>query len=127
MFVTTSEVLELTGYTVSAADIKRAQYIIESYVGREESAVEDPNDKALLGRATGYQAAYMNKNGDMVFEQIGAKYLGQNNSVVTFEDDSPFVAPLAKIACRKLSWRGSRSVKTGNIFNSGAAPSWETV
>lgn len=114
MFTTPAEVMAQTPYTnVTLPQIHQAQYIIEMYVGRTESEVDSPRDKAILARATAAQTVYMRDNPDMIFNQIDAKTITQNGQMTVFGDESPFIAPLAKLACKKLSWRGSRSIKTG--------------
>lgn len=122
MFVTVYEVMELTGKPVDERQISMAQAIIESYVGRVEAEVTNANDLMLLGRATAYQAAYMRENLDLVFEQVDVKQQQGFGGMVTFRDNpaSPWVAPLAIIACQRLSWKRMRSVKTGSIYNSPA-------
>lgn len=117
MFVTVEGVKELTGYDVDLATIHMAQAIMESYVGRVEAEVNGANDLALLQKATAYQAAYINTNREMLFEQAAVSQIGQFGQVISFRDnDSPFIAPLAAIACRRLSWKRIRSIKTGSIF-----------
>ena len=131
MFTTVTQVKELTGYDVTQEAIIMAQSIIESYTGRVEVDVQEPSDHVLLGRATAYQAAYMTKNGEMIFEQLSAMQIMQFGQMVTFSQGnsaSPFVAPLAVLACKNLSWNRIRSVKTGSIFDTPVQPSnWETT
>lgn len=128
MFATTETVSRLTGYSVSAADIVKAQGIIETYIGRVEADVTDSNDKSLLERATAYQTAYMKENPSLVFEQVAMIQHGQNESIATFdrEKHSPFLAPNAAVAMKYLSWHRTRSVGTGTIFGKGRAPSWSS-
>lgn len=119
MFCTTNDVKRLTGYTVTAEIVIQAQTILEVFVGRTEDEISSAHDLALMGRATAFQAAYMSDNTDMIYEQIAAAQIGQNDSVTTFragDDSSPWVAPLARMACKNLTWKRSRSVHTGRIF-----------
>lgn len=119
MFTTVQEVEELTGYAVNQQHVNRAQAIIEAYVGRTEPEVVSAHDKMLLGRATAYQSVYMLENGDTVFEHIGATQIMQFGQMMTFPNDkvTPWVAPLAILACQRLSWKRIRSVKTGTIYH----------
>jgi len=129
MFVTVNETMELTGAEVAEEAIPVAQAIIESYVGRVEAEVTNANDLMLLGRATAYQAVYMRENLELVFEQIDVKQQQGFGGMVTFRDNpaSPWVAPLAIIACQRLSWKRMRSVKTGSIFAKPVEPlDWST-
>lgn len=118
MFTTIEQVKELTGYDVPQETIIMAQSVIESYVGRVEIDVEEPTDKALLGKATAYQSAYMVNDGAKVFEQAAVVQSAQFGQSITMRSDgvSPWVAPLAVIACQRLSWKRIRSVKTGSLF-----------
>lgn len=119
MFCTQEEVEEMTGYEVSGLEVIRAQTIIESFMGKTEGDVSNPHDRVILARATAYQAAYMQENYDAVFKQVPLSQLTSNGSVMTFkagDNTSPFIAPLAVIAMTNLSWRKSRTVKTGRII-----------
>ena len=127
MFVTTNEVKNITGMTVSNELVERAQYIIEAYVNRFESEVTNTTDIEVLKRATAYQSAYMLNNEDVVFEQVAVSTTTQNDSSTTFKSGdttSPFIAPMSVIVCKKLSFMKSRSLKTGKIFISTRPRSW---
>lgn len=121
MFTTIDEVEKYTGKTVTNDLIFMAQSLIEAYVGRPEAFVDDQNDKANLAKATAYQAVYMQDNADTVFNQIDAATVASFGSTITFRNDgaSPFIAKPAVMACRNLSWRGSRSVAVGKMLDRG--------
>lgn len=122
MYATADDVYAITGYTVDPSMIKMAQTIIEIYTGRVEADIVGGRDRSLLGRATAFQAAYMNDSTDMIFEQVAGATVGQNDSLVQFragDNHSPFVSPLAALACKHLSWKKSRSIHTGRIFDRG--------
>lgn len=124
MYVTPNQVADATGKQVEAPQIAMAQSIIEMYTGRVESRVENPDDLALLRLATAYQAAYLVENFDTVFSQVGVSSLTQDKFRVEMSDPtSPFIAPLARMACETLSWRRSRSISTAPIFR-GAKKTW---
>jgi hypothetical protein len=119
MFATQEEVIELTNKTVNEDLIFRAQNVIEIFIGKFENDIEDANDLELLKRATAYQSVYMVNNEDIVFEQIKASTILQNDSSTTFkqtDEFSPWISPLAVMACKKLSFYRSRTVKTGKIL-----------
>lgn len=130
MFTTVEHVKELTNYDVTNAEIVRAQSIIESYVGRVEAEVVYPTDRELLSKAVAYQTAYLHENAETIFEQMALSYMGQFGQALSFRAGdffSPFVAPLAMIACQKLSWKRIRSVKTGSLFGPTEPVDWRTV
>ncbi len=84
MFTTVQNTLKVTGYEVDNALIGRAQGLIEAFVGRNESDVDNPRDIAILSLATSYQAAYMRDNADSIFEQIPVSMESVAGSTVTF-------------------------------------------
>lgn len=126
MFTTVEHVKEITGYDVTTQGIIMAQVIIESIIGKVEAEVNDANDLAILGRATAFQAAYMTKNYDSVYEQVAVTVLGQTDGTVALDTTllSPYMAPLALFSIRNLSWNRSRSVKTGRLFGRGKFVEW---
>lgn len=119
MFISKEQALALTGYEVTSEVLIQAQGIIEAYTGKVEAEIDDASDLAQLGKATAYQAAYMKENPELVFEQMAVSQIGQFGQVISFrygDTDSPFVSPLAKIACRSLTWRRARAINTGSMF-----------
>jgi hypothetical protein len=130
MFATTTQVKTITGKTVNAGLVERAQYAIEAYVGKFETDVTDTNDLEILKRAVAYQSAYMLNNEDIVFEQMAVSTTGQNDAYTTFKPGdrvSPFIAPMAVMVCSKLSFVKSRSIKTGPIASTVTYPDWTTI
>lgn len=130
MFATTTEVKTITGKTVNAGLIERAQYVIEAYVGKLEADVTDSRDEELLKRATAYQAAYMLNNEDIVFEQMAVSTTMQNEASTTFKPGdtvSPFIAPMAVMVCSKLSFMKARSIYTGKMSQSTTTSNWRTI
>jgi hypothetical protein len=118
MLSTINSVKEYTGYDVTLPLIKKAQSIIEIFIGKDEIDVESPSDLLLLDKMVAYQAAYMLENEDLVFKQIAATSITSGTSVQNFDRsaDAPYIAPLAHMAARGLSWSKGRSIKTGKIF-----------
>lgn len=126
MFSTINSVQEYTGYEVTLDLIKRAQGIIEIFIGKDEIDVENPADLLLLDKMTSYQAAYMLENEDLVFKQIASPSLNLGGSIQSFDTKmmAPYMAPLAVIAANGLSFNKSRSYKTGRIFQWNQIPKW---
>lgn len=127
MYTTVDKVKSITGYDVTVDVIERAQYIIETVTGRAESDIESASDLRLLSNATAFQAAYMKDNFARVYEQVAllSKTATDSEIVMNPAMDAPFVAPLAVIAMRGLSWVKSRSIKVGGTYGSYVMPSWE--
>lgn len=119
--------MEVTPYTdVTNTEVNMAQFVIEVYTGRVEGEVDGARDKAMLARAVTAQTVYMRENPAITFEQVGATSMSRGEVSTSFdiELDSPFIAPLAVMACRHLSWRNSRSVKIGRIFQKATGIDW---
>ena len=120
MFSTTNSVLTYTNREVSLDLIKRAQAIIEIFIGKDEIDIENSSDLLLLDKMTAYQAAYMVINEDTVYTQIASNSVGSGDSIQNFDTamSAPFIAPLAVMAARGLSFKRPRSLRTGKIFQS---------
>ncbi len=126
MFSTINSVKEYTGYDVTLDLVKRAQGIVEIFIGKDEIEIENPSDLLLLDKMTAYQAAYMLENEDLVFKQIASPSLNLGGSIQSFDTKmmAPYMAPLAVIAANGLSFNKSRSYKTGRIFQWNQIPKW---
>lgn len=129
MFINVSEVKDVTGVDVTNQDIILAQHVIEAFVGRNESEVSGADDMALMAKAVAFQAVYMRSNYDRVYQQVALTQIAQIDGQMTLNRDmaAPFIAPLAVLTLRNLTWRRSRAVKTGPIFAGSRRWSrWET-
>jgi hypothetical protein len=129
MFTTVNSVKEYTDVDVSLALIKRAQAVIEIFVGKDEIDVDNPSDLLVLDKMTAYQAAYMLDNEDTVYTQIAANSVGSGDSIQNFNTamSAPFIAPLAVMAARGLSFKKPRSIKTGKIFQWPTYIDWRRI
>lgn len=129
MLSTINSVREYTGYEVTLELIKRAQAVIEIFVGKDEIEIENPADLLLLDKMVSYQAAYMLENEDIVFKQAALTSQGQTDSLVNFDTRmlAPFIAPLAVMAAAGLSFNRSRSYSTGKIFQFPKITKWRNV
>lgn len=127
MFTSVEQTKALTGYDVSLDLVNQAQAIIETFLGKVEAEIENPYDLAVLGRATGFQAAYMKTNSASVYEQIAVRSIAQADGGVVLDRDmhAPWIAPLAHMAMATLSWKRSRSVSTGPMFAGESRLGWE--
>lgn len=129
MFTTPEYVEAITGYDVTPEQVTIAQGLIETFVGRVEAVITDANDRAILGNAVAYQAAYMRDNPAVVFEQAAVTAMSSGDMATSFDvaRNSPWFSPLAVEACRMLSWKRSRSVKTGPMGYPLRRLRWETT
>ncbi len=129
MLSTVNSVREYTGYEVTLDLIKRAQAVIEIFIGKDEVEIENPADLLLLDKMVAYQAAYMLENEDLVFKQAALTSQGQTDSLVNFDTRllAPFIAPLAVYASSGLSFNRSRSYRTGKMFQFPKITKWRNV
>jgi hypothetical protein len=129
MFSTTNSVLTYTNKEVSIDVIKRAQAIIEIFIGKDEIDVENPSDLLILDKMTAYQAAYMLDNEDVVYSQVASNSVGSGDSAQNFNTamSAPWIAPLAVMAAKGLSFKKPRSIKTGKIFQWPTYIDWRRI
>ena len=129
MLSTVNSVREYTGYEVTLDLIKRAQAVVEIYIGKDEIDIENPADLLLLDKMVAYQTAYMLENEDLVFKQIAASSLVSGGSTQNFDTkmNAPYIAPLAVLAAKGLSFKKSRSFRTGKIFQFPKITKWRNV
>lgn len=127
MFTTITQVKELTGYDVTNELLFQAQAIVEMFSNRQEADVDLGSDREALGRATAYQAAYMSKNYETIFEQVAVLGISGTDSSMTFDVTmgAPYLAPLAVLSLRGLSKRGTRSIRFGAMFGKPQRKTWE--
>lgn len=129
MLSTVNSVKEYTGQDVTLDLIKRAQAIVEIFIGKDEIDVQNPSDLLLLDKMTSYQAVYMLENEDIVYKQIAATSVGSGDSIQNFDGSmsAPWMAPLAVLAARGLSFKRSRSIRTGKIFQWPTYLDWRKI
>lgn len=110
----------------AGALIRRAQSIIEIYIGKDEIDIEDPADLILLDKMTAYQTAYMLDNEEAVFNQVAVTSQGQTDFIVNFNGNmmAPWIAPLAVIASKGLTFKKPKSIRTGKIFQRSINTGW---
>lgn len=127
MFSTVNSVKQYTGLDVTLELIGRAQSIVEIFIGRDEIDVIKPEDLMLLDKMTSYQAAYMLDNEDLVYKQIASQSINIGGSIQNFDPkmSSPWMAPLAVIASNGLSFKKTRTIKTGKIFQWPSKIDWK--
>ena len=123
MFVTPERVNRITGYeNITLQDIAIAQSMLEANCGRTEARINDGDDKEIMAKATAYQTVYLKADPLKVFEQARVDQIQQDSAAVSYKPgdyDSPFIAPLAIMAMRNLSWKRSRGVRFGRGHNFG--------
>lgn len=118
-WATIEQVSEVTGVPVTEIteeDINRAQAVIDVKAGRTFDMqemlenYERRRDLHFLKLAVAYQTVWMMAQPDY-FTRSSVKSIGQDGVHVDFQPWAIELAPMAKAALRRLSWKGSRSVK----------------
>jgi len=129
MFTTVNNVKEYTNADVTLDLIKRAQAVIEIFVGKDEIDIANPSDLLVLDKMTAYQSAYMLENEDVVYKQIASNSVGSGDSIQNYNTamSAPFIAPLAVMAARGLSFKKPRSIRTGKIFQWPTYIDWRRI
>lgn len=130
-WTTTSAVQDLTGITVSLDGINAAQSVVEMFAGTTEDASDAGNistkNLRLLGLAVAYQAAWLTQHPD-AFTSMDVENATQDGmSFAWAHANAHILAPLAKRAIDRLSWKGNRSIlirKSGDF--TGDIPSTNT-
>jgi len=111
-WATIQQVTNLTGKTVNATQLAQASATIELHTGAIE-AVErvylSVRDAYWLRLAVCYQAAWQTPTPDF-FERMDVTSASQDGQSASYTADSLTLAPLARRAIRRLSWKGTRTL-----------------
>ena len=129
MFTTVNNVKQYTNQDVAIDLVSRAHTLIEIFIGKSEIDIENVNDLMILDKMTAYQAAYMAENEDIIYKQIASLSVGTGDSSQNYDTkmSSPFIAPLAVLASKGLTFKRSRSLKTGKIFQWPTFIDWKKI
>jgi hypothetical protein len=127
-WATTQDVLDLTGVTVTDAQVAMATAVIEMDGGARLAKLDDKyvSDRNFdwLRRAVAYQAAWMVAHPDY-FTRMDLVSLAQDGPSAVFRRDSMVLAPLAKRCLGRLSWRGIRTL-TPSVNRTVDRPGYRT-
>jgi hypothetical protein len=116
-WATTTDVLDMTGVTVTAAQVLQAQTLIELFSGVDESYKISGRDVRHLRMAVAYQAAWMKGQIDVTTRTDVSTVTQDEMSFTYANTDAPVVAPLARAALKRLSWKTSRSVMVQRLID----------
>lgn len=121
IYVTVDDVLDITGKAVDTTSLRAAQHVIEMYVNRTDSTHMKAKDLHWLSLAVAYQAVYMDEHPEL-FTTLDVAALSQGDISVTYRESivDAHVAPLARMAIRRLSWMRTRSIQTESHFTKAA-------
>lgn len=137
-WATAAETLTYTGIVVTDAEVAQAQAIVELFADVTEAATISTKNTRLLKMAVAYQAAWITEHPD-VFTHVDVSTMLQDGLQFVSGNENAFVlAPFARRAINRLSWRRNRSLKArlpkrrtmrglrqidylGTSYNNGAA------
>ena len=109
-WATILDVQQTTGRNVSEAVRNIAAQTIELHVGLIEQVERTDisgRDRYFLKLAVCYQAAWVAAAPDL-FERSDVSTAGQDGESAAYRPDAHTLAPLARKAIKRLSWRGPR-------------------
>lgn len=113
-WATVQEVLDITGVTVTTAQLAQAQGTVEVYANRVQSTAFDATvsvrDRAWLKRAVAWQAAWLTEQVDFTTRSSYDQLSQDATQHVVSGDRKLMLAPLAARTLRNLSWKGNRTV-----------------
>jgi len=110
-WATEAETLTYTGITVTAAELGQAQAIIEMFSDVTEEATLSSKNTRLLRMAVAYQAAWITEHPDL-FTHVDVSTMLQDGLQFTRgHENGTLLAPFARRAINRLSWRRTRSLR----------------
>lgn len=116
MWATVETIAEVTGKTVTEAVRRQAAQAIELHTGLIESVPRvdmTRRDAYWLQQAVAYQAAWLAPTPDYL-ERNDVKQVSQDGASASGGADWMTLAPLARKAVKRLSWRGTRTKLIAN-------------
>lgn len=121
-WASTAAVADITGATVTAAQVTQAQADIEIFSNRiyTDTPRIRTRDLYWLERAVAYQAAWAQGQFDLN-TRLNTDQVQQDGVVANLSPDAVVLAPRAKQALQKVSWMRSRTVHIRSAFE-GAGP-----
>ena len=116
-WATTSDVTTYTGLSVTAAHVEQAQAIVELFADTTEDASDAgtifPKNLRLLKLAVAYQAAWITQHPDAFTNLDLTNYNQDQVSGTLAHANALILAPLAKRAIDRLSWKRTRPLRIG--------------
>ena len=110
-WATAAETLTYTGIVVTDAEVAQAQAIVELFADVTEAATIGTKNTRLLKMAVAYQAAWITEHPDL-FTHVDVSTMLQDGLQFVSGNENAFVlAPFARRAINRLSWRRNRSLK----------------
>src|SRR3989442_736182 len=111
MWATTSDVITYTGINATGAQVAQAQAVVEMFADTTEEALISGKNLRLLKLAVSYQAAWITQHPD-AFTNMDTTSISQDQVSATWlHANAGILAPLAKRAMDRLSWKRNRALR----------------
>lgn len=113
-WATTSQVEDLTGETVTGAQVRRAQAVVDLFAGRTPLAADaiGPRDLATLRSVLAFQTVWQRTQPGYLTRLSAVTSVQQDGLAVQYASEAAILlAPLALRALRNLSWMGNRALQ----------------
>ncbi|MFE4671112.1 hypothetical protein [Streptomyces sp. NPDC056723] len=119
-WTTSQQVIDITGVTVTDAQLGQAQASIEMFSNRiyPDTPKIRARDLHWLGQAVAYQAAWEAGQFDLA-TRMDASQVQQDGIVATLDDRAMSLGPRAKQALQRCSWMRSRTLHVRSPFEDG--------
>lgn len=119
-WATLQQVLDITGVSVTAAQLTQAQGSVEINSNRiyDDTARIRPRDLYWLRMAVAYQAAWERGQFDLN-TRLDANQVQQDGLVANLNDKAPILGPRAKQALQRCSWMRGRTLHVRSPFEDG--------
>lgn len=112
-WATPVEASSITGLNITQSELDIAQGILELWVGdidEKRLPKVKSRDVKLLKKAVSYQAAWMQSKPALFERSDVDNVIQESYQFVKGDQDTHVLAPLAKNAIMKLSWRRARTI-----------------
>lgn len=121
---TTANTKTLTGVTVDDDTLAQASRQIELVTGAVYEFTKtllNKLDAYWIAAAVGYQAAWLADQPD-AYVRLDVENASQDGESANFKPDALVLAPLARRALKRLSWRGTRSLVPVKVGEGSTSP-----
>lgn len=108
-WATADQVSDITGVTVTDAQVTQAQFVIELFAEVTETYKLKARDVRILRMAVAYQAAWLNGQIDVTSRTDVSSATQDEMSWTAAHEETNQLAPLTRQCLKRLSWKGPRS------------------
>lgn len=110
-WATVQQVQDITRVTVTEADVAAAQFVVELFSEVTEAYTLPARDARYLRMAVAFQAAWLHTQIDAAARTDVSTVTQDEMSFTYATPEAAVLAPLTAHALKRLSWKGTRSVR----------------